>query len=285
MRVAHLILTYTTPLLTERLINRLSHAQFDFYIHVDNKYSIEPYLYLKKYPHVYFIKKRVDVRWAAYNTIKATFSGIKEIAASGIKYDYINLISGQDYPIKSTEYIYDFFVKNKGKQFISYQSIEHQWLEALPRITRYHLTNFTFRGRHRLEQIINWFTPKRKLPNDLVPYGKAMFWMLTADRAMYVVNYVESRPKLERFFNFTWGSDEFVFQTILMNSPYKDELVNNDYRYIDWSQGGTHPKVLGIEDLDKLKASDDLFARKFSTNINHDLLDELDRTDNLAIAI
>jgi hypothetical protein len=277
MKVAHLILTYTSPQLTERLINAIAHPQFDFYIHVDKKFSIDPYLYLKKYNNVYFIQNREDVRWAGYNTIKATFKCIKEIVSLNIKYDYINFLSGQDYPIKSAEYMLDFFERNKGKQFIEFQSIDREWIEAQPRITKYHFTNFTFRGRHRIEWLVNLLTPKRKMPHDLQPYGRAMFWMMTPERAMYVVNYVESNPQLERFFVFTWGSDEFVFQTILMNSPYKNELVSNDYRYIDWSAGGAHPKVLDVTDIDHLKASDDLFARKVSTDRSGILLDALDK--------
>lgn len=277
MKIAHLILTYTNPKLTERLIKRLAHQQFDFYIHVDKKFSIEPYRYLKAYPNVYLIEDREDVRWAGYNTIKATFKCIKEIVASGIQYDYINFISGQDYPIKSPEYMLEFFKRNRGKQFIEFQSIENHWVEAQERINRYHFVNFTFKGRYLVERLLNLFAPKRTMPDDLKPYGKAMFWMLNPERAMYVVNYVESRPHLQRFFLFTWGSDEFVFQTILMNSPYKDELVNNDYRYIDWSAGGSHPKVLKVDDFERLKSSDDLFARKFAPNEKNKLLDMLDQ--------
>lgn len=277
MKIAHLILTYTNPQLTERLIKAIAHPQFDFYIHVDNKFPVEPYLYLKKYPNVYFIDNREDVRWAGYNTIKATFKCIKEIVATGIDYEYINFMSGQDYPLKSAEYMLNFFEQNKGKQFIEYQSIERDWVEAQPRITKYHFTNFTFKGRHRIEWLVNLLTPKRRLPLDLKPYGKAMFWMMHPERAMYVVNYVESNPQLERFFHFTWGSDEFVFQTILMNSAYKHELVNNDYRYIDWSAGGAHPKVLNITDLEPLLKTDDLFARKVNAEKSGKLLDELDK--------
>jgi hypothetical protein len=277
MKVAHLILTYTNPKLTERLIKRLSHPDFDFYIHVDKKFNIKPYLYLQQYPNVFLVHNREDVRWAGYNTIKATFKCIKEIASTGIKYDYINFISGQDYPIKSAEYMLTFFERNRGKEFIEYESIQDDWLEALPRITRYHFANFTFKGRYRLERLINIFTPKRKLPEHLKPYGKSMFWMLSIDCAKYVVDYVESKPHLERFFLFTWGSDEFVFQTVLMNSDYKDKLVNNDFRYIDWSAGGSHPKTLNIQDFEALQSTDDLFARKFSADADTRLLDLLDQ--------
>jgi hypothetical protein len=62
-----------------------------------------------------------------------------------------------------------------------------------------------------------------------------------------------------------------------MNSPYKDELVNNDYRYIDWSAGGAHPKILTLDDFENLKNSDDLFTRKVNLEKSADLLDALDK--------
>jgi hypothetical protein len=284
MKIAHLILTYTNPQLTERLIKKLAHPQFDFYIHVDKKYSIEPYLYLKQYPNVYFIQNREDVRWAGYNTIKATFNCIKEIVASGIRYTYINFMSGQDYPLKSAEYMLDFFNRNQGKQFIEYQSFDGEWTEAQPRIDRYHFINFKFRGRYKVERVLNWLTPKRTMPRNLKPYGKAMFWMMSPERAMYVVNYVERHQDVERFLLFTWGSDEFVFQTILMNSPYKDELVNNDYRYIDWSGGGSHPKVLELADLGAMSQTNNLFIRKVNAEKSGPLLDALDKIILLTVA-
>ncbi|MBE9585140.1 glycosyl transferase [Mucilaginibacter sp. JRF] len=278
MRVAHLILTYTDPLLTERLIKKIAHPDFDFYIHVDLKFSIESYLHLADLPNVYLIKNREDVRWAGYNTIKATFNCVREIVETGIKYDFINFLSGQDYAVKPVEYMVDFFKNNTGKQFIRYQNAETTWTEGQSRVSRYHFVNFKFKGKYRLEWLINLLRrPRRHLPQNLTMWGKAMFWMLSADCAMYVVERVEGSPELQKFLKYTWGSDEFVFQTILMDSPFREALVNDDYRYIDWSKGGAHPKTLTVNDFDKIMQSDALFARKFSTSVDIDIIDKLDK--------
>jgi hypothetical protein len=279
MRVAHLILTYTNPGQTERMIRRLYHENFDFYIHVDKKFDISPHLYLQALPNVYFIQKRVDVTWAGFSTIIATFECIKEIVASGITYDFINFMSGQDYPIKNAAFIYKFFEDNKGKEFLSFRDMKNDWTEGLIRLEKYFLSAYSFKGKYRIEQLINLITPKRKLPYNLHPYGKSMFWMLSPDTAMYVVNTVENDRKLKNFFWLCWASDEFVFQTILLNSPLKEKVINNNYRYIDWSAGGANPKILNESDAAQLAATDDLFARKFDV-INHPaILDFID--DNL----
>lgn len=276
MRVAHLILTYTNPGQTERMIRNLQHKNFDFYIHVDKKFDISPHLYLQKLPNVFFIKNRVDVTWAGFSTVMATFECIKEIVAAGIQYDFINFLSGQDYPIKSAEYINGFFESNIGKEFLSYRDINNDWTEGLLRMNKYHLSAYSFKGKYRIEQLINSIMPKRTLPNKLQPFGKSMFWMLSPATAMFVVNEVENDRQLRNFFWLCWATDEFVFQTILLNSPLKDKIVNNNYRYIDWSAGGANPKILNEEDADALAASTDLFARKFDVINSPGILDFID---------
>ena len=85
--------------------------------------------------------------------------------------------------------------------------------------------------------------PYRQFPLDLNLYGSSdsSWWVISAGAAKYLVNFVESNPKLNRFMQFTWGADEFLIATVLMNSPFKDKIANNNLRYIDWSEGGTHP--------------------------------------------
>src|SRR5882724_11649229 len=101
MRLAHLIITYTNPSQTERMIRRMQHPDFDFYIHADKKIDIRPYLFLANIQQVYLIHNRVDVVWGGYATVETTLQCTKEIFATGREYDYIHLMSGQDYPIKS----------------------------------------------------------------------------------------------------------------------------------------------------------------------------------------
>lgn len=276
MRIAHLILTYTNPKQTERMIKKMYHENFDFYIHVDKKFDINPHLFLEAIPNVFFINNRINVQWAGFSTVVATFECIKEIVATGKQYAFINFLSGQDYPLKSPEYLNDFFQKNKGTEFLSFRDIKNDWKEGLIRMENYFLSGYNFRGKHRLEQVINKITPKRKIPYNMHPYGKSMFWMLSPETASFVVKVVENDKNLQKFFSLCWASDEFVFQTILLNSGYKDKIINNNYRYIDWSAGGSNPKVLNEEDFELLSKSNMLFARKFDMINSPKILDLID---------
>ncbi len=276
MRIAHLILTYTNPQLTERMITRMFHPEFDFYIHVDKKYAIEPYLYLKNLPNTYFINKRTEVNWAGFNTVLACLACIKEIVSTDIPYDFINLLSGQDYPLKPARELALFFKQNIGKEFISYRDFKNEWPEGLLRMERYFLSNYNFKGKYLAETLINSMLPKRKFPNNLRPFGKSMFWMLSPRVAMFVVTEIANDSSLRNFFNYTWGSDEFVFQTLIMNSEHSNKVINENYRYIDWSLGGANPKILEEKDFAAIEKSGMLFARKIDYKKSIKLLDLID---------
>jgi hypothetical protein len=282
MRFACLIVTYTSPKQTKRLIDELNNGDFDFYVHVDKKLDLDTHKELFDYPNVYFIKDRIDIKWAGYTVVQASFNGIRQISESGKKYEFINLLSGQDYPLKSAGEISEFLKQHVGKQLIKHWDFETEWEEAFARIYKYHFTDAVFRGRYLVQRIINTLVRQRKVPTDMRFYGtSSTFWTLTPDCALYVLNYIKSQPKLNRFLKYTWGSDEFVFQTVIMNSPYKDSVINNNYRYIDWSGGGSHPKLLVTEDYEKIIATDNIIGRKFNIDVDENILDLIDKHNSV----
>jgi hypothetical protein len=121
--------------------------------------------------------------------------------------------------------------------------------------------------------------PQRKFPLDVKLYGSSnsSWWILSFDAAEYLINFIDENVKLNRFMQYTWGPDEFLISTILLNSPFRERIINNNLRYIDWSKGGAHPKILSKDDLQNLIKTDKFFARKFDINIDPDILDLIDR--------
>lgn len=279
MRIAHLILAHSDPNQLKRLIERLAHTDADFYIHIDLKSDIEKFLPLAKSGQIYFIKKREKVYWGAYSIVQATVNVFEEILQSGIEYDYINLLSGQDYPLLDVNTIHRFFKDHKNKAFMHYLFVESQWQEAIPRLEKYHLANYEIVGKYQIERLINTILPKRKMPDGLIPVGRSQWFTITPAHAKYIVDYLHQNKKVKSFFQLTWGSDEIIFQTILYNSPYKDDMVNDNLRYVDWSEGKVSPKTFTISDADTLMNCGKLFARKFDAKFDSAILDYLDEAN------
>lgn len=291
MRVAHIIMAHKGPKQLERLLRKMQHPMFDFYIHLDRKIDIEPFKYLEQLKSVYFIPDRLECNWGGYSFVKAILCSVKEVLNSGNTYEFINLMSAQDYPIKPINELYLFLSNRIGISFISYELVDDSWWKhAVTRFKFYHFTDYKLKGRYLLQKVANTLMPYRKFPLDLNLYGSSnsSWWVLSADAAEYLVGFIDKNPKLNRFMQFTWGSDEFLIATVLMNSHFKDRIVNNNLRYVDWSEGGPHPKILSANDLNALIETDKFFARKFDISSDSDILNLLDqyieRPENINIS-
>ncbi|MBE7171074.1 MAG: glycosyl transferase [Williamsia sp.] len=271
MKIAHLILAHKNPQQLLYLIEALQHPQFYFYIHIDKKKDDAPFKSLIRKSNVFFIEKRTEIHWGDWGTIQATLNGFEVILPKG--YDYVNVISAQDFPIKSADHIHKYFSDRKGTEFITCDFIEGDWSDVESRITNYHLINWRVPGKFRLGKILTKLLPPRVFPIDYDIVGRANWFTLTNEAARYIVVFLREHPELVRYFKYCWGADEFIFSTVLYNSHFKEKIQNN-LVYVDWNVEGQigHPKLLKSEDFERLKASDKLFARKFDMDVDATVL-------------
>jgi hypothetical protein len=272
-------MAHKEPEQIERLIKKFSLLPIDFYIHLDKKIKKNPFDYLSRIPNVYFITRRIYVRWASYNFLNAIIHSFREVLESGVSYDFLSLMSGQDYPIKPVSSYFQTLQNNIGRNFISFEDDGKWWSHAISRIHKYHFTNFGFRGKYKLQFFINELLPNRKFPLPYTLYGgpRAMCMTLSRDCAAYIVDFIKSNKKLRHFIRFTWGPDEFLVPTLIMNSKFRETVINDNFYYIDWTSGGPNPKILATEDFDLLISSDKLLARKFDIKKDSAILDMLDK--------
>lgn len=279
MKIANIIMAYKDPEQIEKMITAMRHPDMYFFIHLDKKIAAKPFEYLVKMDRVHFIGNRVLCNWGGFSFVRAVIRSLEEVLKSGGDFDYYNLMSGQDYPIKSVQQIVSFLEENKGKSFISYDE-DHQtdwWSHAVSRYQNYHFTDLTFKGRYVFQRMLNAIMPKRKFPLPIKLYGSSVssWWTLHAPCARYLVDFANREQQLNEFMNYTWGADEFFYATILMNSPYKDSIVNDNLRLIKWAEGSANPVILKQKDLNSIVASDKLFARKFDINIDPKILNDI----------
>lgn len=115
MRTAHLILTCTSPEQTERGIRKCNVRILNFISIWIKRLISRNICILSNIENVFFIKNRINVRWAGYNTVKAVFNSIQEICDTCKSHNFINLLRGQDYPLKSATQLACFLEKIKGK--------------------------------------------------------------------------------------------------------------------------------------------------------------------------
>jgi hypothetical protein len=207
--------------------------------------------------------------------------GMKDIMSCD-NYDYLVLMSGQDYPIRPNIEFHDYLKRNKGFSIMTVEAKVPKskwWFYASERYRYYHLNDYKFFGKKLLYKISKKLLPHREfLYPDYQLYGGpgATFCALTRQAADYIVNFMNDNPKATRYAKLTHASDEFWFQTLLMNSPLKDKVINEPLWYIDWRGMSKHPRVLTVLDFPSLIQSGLFFARKFDIYEDESVLDLLD---------
>lgn len=280
MKIAHLIMAYKNPSQLERLINRLSHPQCDVFIHLDKKIDYKEYEYLNENKQVNFIQNRIVCNWGGFSLVRAITNSTKEILLKEEKYDFINLLSAQDYPIKPIESLYAFLENNMGMSYIEFEEEagSEWWKHAKERFELFHFPDVKLKGKYRVQNILNRIMPRRKFPIACNLYGsaKSSWWTMSRDCAEFIVRYLEENPKLMKFMRYTWAGDEFLYPTIIINSPFEQRVKNNNLRYIRWENGNPSPTILKCNDLEALRNSDYFFARKFDITVDTAILDKID---------
>jgi hypothetical protein len=188
-----------------------------------------------------------------------------------LDYDYFVNLTGQCYPIKPIKEI---------KEYLGGGSVAHIEHFSLPSsvwarggLERINYRWFRFRGRNiRVPRLT------KNLPYHMQPYGGSAWFCLPKRHVDYVLDFVSQNPKIVGFYKRSHIPEEMFFQTIIMNSPLRDEVVNKDEWYIGWSREKSgHPPVLTKADLPLLLASGKLFARKFDVTVDSEVLDLIDK--------
>jgi len=260
---------------------------FHFYIHIDTKSKISDEMFdkLRSYKNVKFLQKAYKSNWGGKSFIEVIFFLAKE-ALKDKNIKYLHTSSESDLPLKSPQYIKEFFIKNDGKQFLDIFSLpDERWPNGgLERYNKYHFydqfnakTKIGFKTIMSLLKIQNFLRINRNITRNAPPlYGGSTWLSLSYSCMEYAVNYASENPQFMNSLKYTFAPEEMYFQTVLMQSKFKDDIVNDSLFYIDWEfRSGNSPAPLDISDLEKLKKSKKLFARKIQSPISDNLKYEL----------
>lgn len=234
LRIAYLILAHRCPNHFGRLLRALDSPNATFFIHVDKKQSIKPFLSATKgdqlQSEVIFIKSRVQVYWGEGSMVQATLNLLTEALKKCPEGNYFCLLSGDSYPLQPPDYIEQFFLKNKGSEFISMYDLEWQhYPKFLDRvgillITKKYRTPFITRalvkvlGREYLR--VEW----RSTLKGLTVYGGSQWWALSNVACRWICDFTKQNPDVVRFVLRACIPDEMFFQIIIGNSPFKNRI-------------------------------------------------------------
>ncbi|NSL86687.1 beta-1,6-N-acetylglucosaminyltransferase [Chitinophaga solisilvae] len=275
MKLAFIILAHKHPAQVKRLLQRLSHPAVHCYLHIDLKCNLQDWQEVINLPQVFPVRERVNVIWAGWSICQATLNSMHAVVQTGVAYDYITLLSGQDYALQPIPDIIRFLEQHPGQQFLNVISDE-ALQPMMSKMDHYHFVEYNLTGKYMLGRWLTRLLPARKPPYGLKLYCGDAWWTLSLDCVTYCLRYEKEHPSLQRYFKLTWGSDEFILPTILMNSPFAAQIAKHSLHYIDWSAGKEHPKTFDTTDVPALLGSGRPFARKFDLTQAPEIFDKID---------
>jgi len=302
MQKNYLILAHKNPLQLSRMIERLDDGASKFFIHLDAKTPIEPFAACLEGGHIRFIEPRERCVWGDFSIVQAT---IRLIEAASKEQGVFILMSGQDYPIQSQGYINAFLESNKEFDFIEIEPLEEKWKPKMvkDKLEHYHILHSEERGhsncyapfRHcSVFQKLRTLTHLLKgrlsvknfrllcsLPKRVAPferqYAGSQFWAFSERTFYAVLHYIrEHKAALEGYYKYTSSPDEIYFHSVLMDLVAKDSTIKlkDPITYVNYFRKNN---VFITEDFEKLSsAKGKLFARKFDTDIDIEILNKLD---------
>ena len=179
----------------------------------------------------------------------------------------------------------NFFTKNSGKNFVHFDSYD-KYTDKISAIYYHFLWSRIQRTKNTTVRAILNFMENFSLRLQRILgihrnfYTGANWFSITHELAS---DFVANQDKMLKIIRYTVSSDEHVLATFLRIAASKDykfySTSDNDYnaimRLIDWERG--NPYVWKIDNLDEIKESRMLFARKFDENIDNEIIEKIIR--------
>lgn len=294
-RHAYLIIAHNDIQHLKSLVSALDRPFIDIYIHFDvksyNKTKLDEITTKKAGLKVI---SEIDVRWGTYSIVQCELLLLEYALKQA--YSYYHLLSGADYPIKPIEEIYEFFEREK-KEYLSFTNPEldkesysriayrHIWLGKF-KSSKYRIINKWYFISDKIICYLQQLLQLKKAPYYCVYQKGAQWFSITEGFAAYVV---DQKNNVYQAFHNTYIPDEMFLQTVIINSEWKNQLnAPTEYnkpvqnmRYIDWERGD--PYILRKEDYMELLHSECMFARKFSSAVDSEIIKLLEERNIVKI--
>lgn len=291
LRSAYLVLAHRAPRQVLRLIDRLDGPGAHVFVHASR--NAEPGFFehiqdaVAARTQVSLVERQV-VRWGRAGLAKAVLAAIHQACIDNIRLDFLTILSGQDYPVRGRVHIESTLSEHVDYTLMEARKVPDEIWGAGGK-ERYSVRHVTLAGREiryppftRREDWLGrssrLLVRPRELPHGLQPYGGSSWISFTSDAVGFLNEFARTAKgrQVLRFFNSVLHPEEMLFQTILMNSELSNRVHTRNYRYIDWSVEPKHPKVLSMNDYEKLLTSGAFLARKFDEVESPAIMDALD---------
>ncbi|MFZ3591240.1 beta-1,6-N-acetylglucosaminyltransferase [Bacillus sp. DJP31] len=275
LRTAFILQIHKNPEQVNKFVHQLiSGDKADVFIHIDKKSREHLSGKIITGPNVITLDESIDCEWGDISQVDTTLLLLKAVVATEREYDFICLRSGQDLLIK--EGFREFLEDHQRNIFMTFRLMERNELGLMrlywPKITRRRYTTaHPIRVYRRMlltlyRRRLNLLPNMKKWPKEISFYKGSQWFSIPYSAASYILEFLEGNEWYYRYFKNTLVPDESFFQTLIMNSPYRKAVINNNLYAFKWGETLSErnsPQDLTREDIPMMEVSNQFFARKF----------------------
>ena len=275
MTIVYYLMTHRGSGQILRLVERLRRSDNSFVlVHHD---ANRPPISLPKDERIAVVPDPVGVEWGKISVVLAMWKAIEWLRATGMPFDWLIYLSGQDYPVKPA-----ITVENElASRPHIHAYVHHELISEKPisgeRYYRSLCRRRYFCRRVKVPAMVPLYIKRRHPFRSRFQCFAGSQWVNLSHAAVDSLWQRRSVAKeLIAYHARSSVPDETVFHTLLANDPTL-QLENNDKRFILWKDDADSPEILTSRHLEAIRSSGDWFARKVDETISRDLLAQLDR--------
>jgi len=299
MGVAYCLLAHKNPAQIARLLRALEHPDNLVVLHYEKRAPRSEHQALaalaRDYSNVHLLLSR-PILWGRFSQVGTQLEGLERCLELGGQWSHFITLTGQDFPLRPQSQIIDELKSVPTTSFLSHFDplVETLWPNVEERMRRIYIDSMAlesllqipFLGR-RLRRICGWtdrlpVVPfvRREPPSWFHYMGGSNHVILSRQAASYLAENPDARRTIQ-WLKSSGHPDESLFQSVLLNSPLADSVINDDRRAIFWEKpGAPSPLTLTRAHLSWLREAREqgkLFARKFDAGQDNEVLCEIEK--------
>lgn len=271
-QIAYILLCHKDPEAIIAQAERLTAAGDAVSVHFDARAPRADYEALRTAldpnPRVVFAERRHKCGWGEWSLVAASLAALRRAVDAFPRATHFYMLSGDCMPIKTAEYIREWLDDRDADFIESFDFFESDWIKTgfkEERLTYRHWFNERTQKRlfytsFKLQKRLGL---SRRIPPELEIMIGSQWWCLRRRTVEAVLDFIDRRPDIVRFFRTTWIPDETFFQTLVRHLVPEAEIESRTPTFLMFSDYGM-PVTFYNDHYDLLLAQDFLFARKIS---------------------
>ncbi len=271
-KIAFILLCHKDPKAIIEQAERLTAAGDSMAIHFDASSDAADYALIKTAlgdnPNVAFSQKRIKCGWGEWSLVEATLRALRAAVDAFPRATHFYMLSGDCMAIKSADYVHEFLDARDADYIESFDYFASDWIKTGMKEDRL-IYRHWFNERTRKQLFYASYHAQkrlgltRKIPEDLQMMIGSQWWCLRRRTVEWVLDFVQARRDVTRFFKTTWIPDETFFQTLVRHLVPSGEIEARSLTFLMFSDYGM-PVTFYNDHYDLLLSQDYMFARKIS---------------------